>query len=106
MTPESAEEIEYKHVKQLIAQIDADPEHKLPEGVDGLIKLAYITLNSLSGQIWYDRFKRFPDGEMITTSSIVEKCPNGIYKTRNSTYLVELIQPQTSQSENVPNGAA
>lgn len=95
MVDKTAEAVEYQLVKRLIDEIDKDPEHKLPEGVDGLIKLGYTWPgNSISGQLWYDRLKRFPNGEMIITAPIIAYQGDGIYRTKNSTYLVEVIQPQ------------
>lgn len=39
------------------------------------------------GEIHEDSRGRWPDGTMVTTSRIVEgPCPEGIIKTRNSTY--------------------
>lgn len=93
---------EYKYVKGLIEQIDTDPEHKLPEGVDAVIKLAAEwPENHVSGMIWYDKHKRFPNGHPITTTRCTKE-PGGIYKTRNSKYLVHIVMPKESAIAKTP----
>lgn len=93
---------EYKYVKGLIEQIDRDPEHKLPEEVNAVIKLAAEwPPNHVSGMIWYDRHKRFPNGHPISTTRCVKE-PGGIYKTRNSKYLVHIVMPQEAAVSKTP----
>jgi len=89
---------EYEQVKKLIEAIDADPGHKLPEGISGIVKLAKILPDAkakdrfISGFIYYDVHKRFIDGYPINSTRIAEKLPGGIYKTTSgSSYLVEVI---------------
>lgn len=94
ITPLSVELDEYEYVKKLIEQIDADPEHKLPEGIAGIIKLAaQWPGSSVSGMLWYDKHHRFVNGYPINTSEIISQEPGGIYCTKNNKYLVEMIQP-------------
>lgn len=44
---------------------------------------------SISGYIYGDKSGRFPDGELITTSSVNHGYGLEIYHTRNSVYKVE-----------------
>lgn len=84
---------EYEFVRRKIEAIDADPEHKLPDNIDAVIKLAANWPgDSISGQIWYDRHQRFINDYPVNTSKIVAREPGGIYCTANHKYLVELIQ--------------
>lgn len=98
----SVEIDEYKYVSGLIEQIDADPEHKLPEGIDAVIKLAAEwPENHVSGMIWYDKHERFANGHPITTTRCTKE-PGGIYKTRNSKYLVHIVMPKESAVAKAP----
>lgn len=93
---------EYDQVRLQIEAIDADPEHKLPEGIDAVIKLAkthwanemdHDRAKFISGMIWYDRHKRFIDGYPVNLSPIASQEPGGIYVTETGRrYLVEVIQ--------------
>jgi len=82
---------ETKYVQYLIKCIDADPEHRLPEGINGIIKSGVYENNSFSGAIWYPRIKGIPNGTMVTSTQIKERKPGGICVTDRSTYLVEDI---------------
>jgi hypothetical protein len=85
---------EETYVSKTIDQIANDPEHKLPDGVDAVLKGAYrFPQGGLHGSIYYDRHKRFPDDHQVKVSKIEEVLPGGIYKTKHSTYLVEFIEP-------------
>lgn len=85
---------EHEYIRGRIKKIDEDPEHKLPEGISAVIKLAVQWPgDSISGQIWYDSNKRFVNDYPINTSKIIAREPGGIYCTQNNKYLVELIQP-------------
>ncbi len=85
-------ENEYEWVKRHIEQIDANPAHKLPDGVTAVIKLGQILSGKhLSGMIWYDTNKRFTDGYPINVSNITRE-PGGIIVTPSGNkYLVEVI---------------
>jgi hypothetical protein len=91
----SVEITEYQYVDAIIKAIDADPEHKLPEGVTAVIKNAYTWPgNKISGEIWYDSHGRFSNGHQIT-SAVIEKIePGGIFCTKNNKYLVHIIEPR------------
>jgi hypothetical protein len=43
----------------------------------------------LSGDVYGDKKGRFREGERITTSTIFEELPDGVFKTRYSCYKVE-----------------
>lgn len=78
-----------------IDSIVSDPNHALPEGVRGIIKLAYIhdTTNgrTISGELWYDQDKIFPDGYMINTS-LITNVEGDVYTLQSGRkYLVEVI---------------
>lgn len=49
---------------------------------------AYEADGRISGRCYCDRERRFLDGELITTSPIVERIAPTIIRTRNSTYKV------------------
>lgn len=84
-------ENEYEYVKKAIQLIDEDPEHKLPEGISGVIKLAKTMAGNLNGTIHYDSRKRFPDGYVVNLT-VANKEPGGIYITPSgSKYLCEVI---------------
>lgn len=94
---QSVELTEYEWIKRRIEQIDNDPNHTLPEGVDAVIKGGYIfPAGGFHGSIFYDRHGRFENGHQVKLSRVVEKLPGGIYKTQNSTYLVEMIDPEST----------
>lgn len=90
----SVELSEYEYVRRQIEAIDADPEHTLPEGISGVIKLAYIhTGGIISGSLYYAGDK-FPQGYMINTSAIKNREPGGVYEIQSGRkYLVQVIQP-------------
>lgn len=93
----SVEIDEYRYVNAIIDKIDQDPLHKLPEGVDAIIKLAaHWPSKCISGMIWYDKYQRFSNGHPITTSRIIKREPGGIYHTKNSAYLVQIVTPKES----------
>lgn len=92
---------EYDQVRLQIEAIDADPEHKLPEGIAAVIKLGYWypVSKTISGMIWYSPNKLFPNGYPVNTAEIVSREPGGIYCTALNKYLVEIIDP-----EHAPHG--
>ena|SRR5690606_7010160 len=85
-----------QEVYSLIDKIVEDPNHTLPEGITAIIKNAeFHSGKYISGTIWYDRNKRFPDGYGINTSRIVAKELGGIYITYGKArYLVEFVAPE------------
>lgn len=87
------------YVKNLVESIDADPEHKLPEGISGVIKNAVRWPgDSISGQMWYDVYGRFVDDYPVNTSRIIAEEPGGVFCTQNNKYIVHLIQPERAEA--------
>jgi hypothetical protein len=86
---------EYETVRAQIERIDADPDHHLPEGVTAVIKLgawhSAKATNFVSGQIWYDKARRFQNGYMIQTSPIVKRENGIVTTTAGYKYLVHFI---------------
>jgi hypothetical protein len=69
-----------------------------PAEVDGVIKRGTLLLIGgdtrcpyIAGEIYGDRKGRFVDGERIKTSTITA-IPDGVYRTRYSTYRVEFAE--------------
>jgi hypothetical protein len=64
--------------------------------IDGTLKNARIVETGelrcpyVYGQIYGNRRGRFNDGETIYTSTVLERLPDGVFKTRYSVYKVEL----------------
>lgn len=101
----STEISEEQFINGIIEQIDQDSSHKLPKGVTAIIKGAYqFPAGGLHGSIYYDQNGRFPDGHQVKLSTIVKKEPGGIYHTKNSTYLVQMIQPVANSEKEDNNG--
>lgn len=101
LQPYSPTPEEYQQVKSLIESIDNDPLHTLPEGVTAVLKDAYrFPAGGIHGSIYYDQHKRFEDGHQVHISTLESIEPGGIYKTKNSTYLVLMIEPQTTGDSN------
>lgn len=55
----------------------------------------------LSGAVYGDTKGRFHEGERITTSTIMEELPGGVFKTRFSAYRVESWEGEVA-NENAP----
>lgn len=90
----SAQLSEQEFITKRIAQIDEDPRHTLPEGISGVIKFAVQWPgDAISGMLYYDVHKRFPNGYPINTSAMIGREPGGIFCTKNNKYIVELIEP-------------
>lgn len=51
----------------------------------------------IHGAIYGDTRGRFKDGEYVVTSRIVEELPEGVYRTDNSTYRVELSESKNRE---------
>lgn len=90
-----------REIYQNIDEIVTDPEHPLPEGITALIRNAvFHNGRIISGTIWYDKNKRFPDGYMINSSPIASKAPGGIYTTKSGAkYLVEFVTAEDYEIE-------
>lgn len=103
--PMSIEITESAYVKGIIEQIDNDPEHKLPKGIAGVIKLAYVgPADTITGFLWYDKFSRFPNNYPISLFDPIKKDPGGVYHTKFNAYLVEMIDPEVIKEEGLKNG--
>lgn len=66
----------------------------LPDDVTGVIKNAVWwpfnnEKNVISGDLYFDRRQRFPDGLNIQTSRVVKVREDGVYVTQHSAYLVQ-----------------
>jgi hypothetical protein len=68
---------------------------ELSHGFTAILKEAYIEhlpdeSQRLVGKIYEDRTNRFNDGDTVYTSRILNR-HNDVFKTRNSVYLVQLL---------------
>ncbi|MGX1786822.1 hypothetical protein ACWIGM_08805 [Bosea sp. NPDC055332] len=55
----------------------------------------------LAGQVYNDTKGRFHDGAWITTSTIMEELPDGVFKTRFSAYRVASWEGQSPANDNL-----
>lgn len=60
---------------------------------------------NIRGEIYGDSKKRFPDGDTIYTSTVMEDMGDGLYRTRYSLYKVE-FKSEEGRPKDLPVKAA